>query len=82
MTGIFIVFMTIILLLVILLMVAAGRHKGDDERDNAPYLDEDGDHSYYDRGLIEKKEFQRKHPEIKGVRTFRRLFGSRPEDKI
>ena len=82
MTGIFIIFMIIILLLAVLLMIAVGSRNGDDERINSQYLNEDGDHSYYDRGLIEKKEFQKRHPEIKGVRTFRRLFGTKPEDKL
>lgn len=74
--------MIIILLLAIILMVVAGRRNMNDERNNSPYINEDGDHAYYDRGLIEKKEFQRRHPDIKGVRTFRRLFGTKPEDKL
>ncbi len=82
MTQIFIIFMSIILLLAILVMIAAGGRSGSDESDNAPFINEDGDHVYYDRGLIEKKKFQKRYPEIKGVRTFRRLFGNKPEDKL
>lgn len=82
MTGIFIIFMTIILLLAILLMIAVGSNKGDDERNNAPFINEDVDHEYYNRELIEKKEFQKRHSEIKRARTFRCLFGNKSEDKL
>lgn len=41
---------------------------------DSQYLDEDGDHVYYERSLIEKKEFRRKHPDINNLRTIRSLF--------
>lgn len=81
MTGIFIIFMTIILLIAILLIMLVSGSKRDFEENNRTFLDEDGDHSYYDRSLIEKKEFRKRHPEIKDIRTFGRLFGKRQEDK-
>lgn len=73
--------MTIILLMALMLMLAVSSRK-DNSRYDDPFVNEEGDHSYYNRGLIEKKEFHRRHPDIKGVRTFRRLFGHKPEDKI
>lgn len=76
MTGIFIIFMTVIL--AILLMIAVCGRNGDGERNNAPFINGDGDHEYYDRGLIEKKEFKKRHPEVKDLRTFRRLFRRKP----
>lgn len=74
--------MSVILLLAILVMIAASRHRGTSESDNAPFINGDGYHVYYDRKLIERKEVQKRHPEIKGVRTFRRIFGNKPEDKL
>lgn len=82
MTQIFIILMLIILLLAILVMIAASGRCGSSESDNAPFINEDGDHEYYDHGLIEKKKFQKRYLDIKGVRTFRRLFGNKPEDKL
>lgn len=46
----------------------------DDERFDRKYRDEDGDHLYYDESIIEKKEFKRRFPDVKGLRTFSRLF--------
>lgn len=81
MTQIFIIFMSIILLLAILVMIAAGGRSGSSESDNAPFINEDGDHVYYDKGLIEKKRFAKEHPEVKDVRTFKRLFKGEREDE-
>lgn len=63
MTQIFIIFMSIILLLALLMMIAASRHKGTGESDNAPFINSDGDHVYYDRKLIEHKACQKRHPD-------------------
>ena len=38
-----------------------------------PYRDQDGDHVYYDKSIIEKKRFHRLHPK-EAARTFSRLF--------
>lgn len=81
MTSIFIIFMAFILLIAGLLMIVVGSRKGDDEGSETSFINEDGDHAYYDRGLIEKKEFHKRHPEIKDVRTFGRLFGNKPQNK-
>lgn len=82
MTIIFIVFLLFMLLLAILVFITVRSHRDDDRYGDEAFLNKDGDHCYYDRGLIEKKKFKKEHPDIKGVRTFRRLFGSKPEDKI
>lgn len=75
MTGIFIAFIAIIVLLVLLVglaVVFSDREKND--AIDRQYINEDGDHVYYDKGLIEKKNFAKHHPEVNDVRSFRRLF--------
>lgn len=74
MTGIFIAFIVLIIILVLLVCIIAFSVKGNNnEQDNSLY-NEDGDHLYYDSSLIEKKDFAKRHPSIKDVRSFRRLF--------
>ena len=41
---------------------------------DSQYLDEDGDHVYYERSLIEKKDFRRRNPHITNLRSFSRLL--------
>ncbi len=44
------------------------------------YYDEEGNHLYYDRSLIEKEEFKRNNPAESGyVRTISRLFRKRKD---
>ena len=40
------------------------------------FIDENGDHEYYERSIIEKKRFHKLHPEIPehDLRTIHRLF--------
>lgn len=38
------------------------------------YYDEDGNHRYYERSLIEKLYYKRKHPDYGPIRSFRKLF--------
>lgn len=74
MTTFFIIFMLVILGIALLItLVVKARGRGDKADENG-FLNSDGDHIYYDRSLIEKKRFQREHPEAKEVRTFRRIF--------
>ncbi|MDE5813175.1 MAG: hypothetical protein K2H72_02715 [Muribaculaceae bacterium] len=70
---------TLIIILVMLAAVLAialafslkgGRETADEDRD---YRDQDGNHVYYDKSIIEKKRFSRLHPKD-AARTFRRLF--------
>ena len=70
---------TLIIILVMLAVVLAialafslkgGRETAADDRD---YRDQDGNHVYYDKSIIEKKRFSRLHPKD-AARTFRRLF--------
>ena len=76
MEKIFIIFIIAIFALAILVGAAIlMRNRENIERIDRQYYDEDGNHLYYDRSLIEKEEFKRHHPgEEKNVRTFRRLF--------
>lgn len=76
MTGIIIAFLIVIVLLAVLVGLAAafsGHHAGD--QTDRQFINEDGDHVYYDKGLIEKKNFAKNHPEVKDVRSFPRLLG-------
>ena len=41
---------------------------------DSQYLDEDNDHVYYDRSIIEKKQFRKNNPDAGELRTFKRLF--------
>lgn len=50
-------------------------------QDDNEFLDGDDNHIYYDRHLIDKKEFQRNNPDEKDVRTFRRLVGLKSKNK-
>lgn len=81
MTGVFIIFMVIILLLAVVLLIAGAvcRRRGLDEA-NEKFLNSEGDHTYYDRSLIEKKAYRRRHPDAGGVRTFGRLFSRHRDD--
>ncbi len=42
--------------------------------DNKIFYDEDGNHRYYERSLIEKLYFMRKYPDCDSLRTFKSLF--------
>ena len=81
MTGIFITIMTVILILAILVMIAVVGRNGDEGRDNDPFINEDGDHVYYDRKLIEMKRLKRRRQDVKGDRHSGQHFGNKPEKK-
>ncbi|MDO4334374.1 MAG: hypothetical protein Q4C37_00875 [Bacteroidales bacterium] len=68
----------LIILIIGLVMVGIAATRRDKLDFDSKYYDENGDHVYYDRSLVRKKEYLRRHPqEIRAVRTLRRLF-SRP----
>ncbi len=46
---------------------------GKDDYDDQPYRDQNGDHVYYDKSIIEKKRFHRLYPK-EAARSFKRLF--------
>lgn len=48
----------------------------DDSEEREPFIDDDGNHIYYERSIIEKKEFLKENPEVneEELRTFSRLF--------
>lgn len=52
--------------------VMINHHKG--ENIDSQYINEENDHLYYDRSLIEKKEFRKNNPDAGEPRTFRRLL--------
>jgi len=74
MTKIFIIFMLVLIVLAVILLAALGMAHGSGKVSDRQYLDDDGDHIYYDRASIEKKTFARNNPGVRDVRTFRRLF--------
>ncbi|MDE6022149.1 MAG: hypothetical protein K2G13_01475 [Muribaculaceae bacterium] len=51
-------------------------HRHADVTDfDSQYIDENGDHIYYERSLIEKKDFLSRYPHRKNnIRKFSRLF--------
>ncbi len=77
-------FLTIFLAAVVLLSLtitgigkfASCRRKVDID---SQYYNADGDHIYYDRSLIEKKQFLRHFPHIKNLRSLSRLFSREVE---
>lgn len=70
----------LIIAIIALVMVGVAMSRRDGRDIDAQYYDEEGDHVYYDRSLVEKKEYARRHPrEARRLRTFRHLF-RRPEN--
>ena len=67
----FLILFIICILILVPLLFFVNRGKLDSDEG---FSDEDGDHSYYDRHLIEKKEFRRRNPDVKDVRSLKRLF--------
>ena len=63
--------MLAIILVISLAVSLKGEHGADD--DDHPFRNQEGDHIYYDKSIIEKKKFHRLHPK-EVARTFRRLF--------
>ena len=51
--------------------------KGMDVDIDSQYFEENGDHIYYDRSLIEKKLFRQKFPHINDLRTLKSLIRRR-----
>ena len=79
MVKIFIIFLIVILLLAGAIGIAVMmRSKKFPEDIDCQYYDEDGNHVYYDRRRIEKKEFMRNNPDAK-PRSFGRLFSKKTD---
>lgn len=71
------VFLICVLLLFVLMGIASvSERKNRLHEDESNFRNSDGDHRYYERSLIEKKDFMRQHPEIPDddLRTLSRLF--------
>ncbi len=64
------------LAVVLAIALAVSLKGGRADEDDRGYRDQDGDHLYYDKSIIEKKNFRRLHPK-EAARTFARLFGRR-----
>lgn len=77
MAKIFIIFLIVIFLLAVLVTVAAALHSRRDEDAEDLFLDENGNHVYYNRSIIEKDRFRRQNPAERDIRTFRRLFSKK-----
>ena len=76
-----IVFAICIIILLIIIFFIPLSHKNKDSEEE--FLDENGNHIYYERSLIRKQRFIRKHPEIKpqDLRSFKRLLKKDPSSK-
>lgn len=79
MVKIFIIFILAIFAVGILIAAAISlRSQKRTEDMDRQYYDEEGNHLYYDRSLIEKEEFRRAYPsQSRYIRTLRRLFGKK-----
>lgn len=77
MTGFFIIFMLLILGAALSVTVIAAIRNRHGKVDDSQYYDPEGNHIYYDRSSIEKREFSKRHPEVKDVRTFKRLLNEK-----
>lgn len=64
----------LITVIIALVMIGVATSRKETRDLDSQYIDENGDHVYYDRSLIKKKHFLRLHPGDKGLRTLRRLF--------
>ncbi len=75
MVIVFIVYLLIIFILFgVLALLIRHNLKKDTLKENNLYYDEDGNHRYYERSLIEKLYYKRKHPDYGPIRSFRKLF--------
>ena len=68
----FIFIVCIVLLALLTLLISAALNKNIDQ----DFRDSKGNHSYYDRSLIEKEEFRKHNPDVydKEIRSIRRLL--------
>ncbi len=71
---IFLIIVIFLSLIITLIGEFAYYRAGDEVDIDSQYYNPDGDHIYYDRSLIEKKQFQRRFPHIKNLRSLSRLF--------
>lgn len=67
---IFIICIFLLTLLTGLISIALQKNKDEDIRDDQ------GNHPYYERSIIEKEQFKKNNPEVsdKEIRSFRRLI--------
>lgn len=76
MSDILIVFLIITFLLsLIILMIGDFAFRVGNIDLDSQYYDQNGDHIYYDRSLIEKKKFHQLYPHI-NLRSFSHLFSA------
>ncbi|MDE7420044.1 MAG: hypothetical protein K2N35_07525 [Muribaculaceae bacterium] len=67
----------LIMLAIILSISLAVSIKNDHRYDDRDYRNNEGDHLYYDKSIIEKKVFHRLHPK-EAARSIARLFRKDP----
>lgn len=76
-TIFFIVFISIVScgILLILALHAISRNK-ETAGGKDPFINDEGNHVYYDRSIIEKSQFSRNNPKVPAhkLRTFSRLY--------
>ncbi len=71
---IFLIIVIFLSLIITLIGEFAYYRAGDAVDIDSQYYNADGDHIYYDRSLIEKKQFQRRFPHITNLRSLSRFF--------
>ncbi len=75
MPKLILIFITFVFSLsLIIAMIGEISFRGKQIDIDSQYYDQNGDHIYYERSLIEKKEFRKRFPHIKNLRSFSRMF--------
>lgn len=73
MIALIIILVMLVVVLLIALAVSLRSNSNGSGSDDISYMDQNGDHVYYDESIIEKKRFSHLHPK-EAARTFNRLF--------
>ena len=69
---ILITFSLLSIAIIIFLLVVRGKKNG--QMLDKHFINDEGDHIYYDESMIEKKIFMKQNPEVKDIRTIKRLI--------
>ncbi len=71
------VMLAIVLAIALAVSICSDSCNINDNKIDNEYLTEEGDHKYYDRSLIKKKDYIRNNPGIKDIRKLKRLFSQK-----
>ena len=63
-----------LLSIAIIIFLLVIKSKKNEQISDKQFINDEGDHIYYDKSMIEKKKFMKQNPEVKDVRTIKRLI--------